>query len=111
MRLLFIRHGDPDYDHDCLTPLGQREAALTADRLASLPIDEVYVSPLGRAQETAQATLAKNGMTATITNHGSTSPEMRPRPHTPIGTPTRTAPAIEKNCRADSPKMSFDLYS
>ena len=36
MRLLFIRHGDPDYEHDTLTEKGRREAAL----LASLP-DEV----------------------------------------------------------------------
>lgn len=32
MRLLFIRHGDPDYVHDTLTEKGHREAALLAER-------------------------------------------------------------------------------
>ena len=33
MRLLFIRHGDPDYEHDSLTPKGEREAELLADKM------------------------------------------------------------------------------
>ncbi len=65
MRLLFVRHGDPDYDHDCLTELGKKEAQLAAIRLAKRPIDAIYVSPLGRAKETAEATMAKNGMSGT----------------------------------------------
>ena len=28
MKLLLIRHGDPDYTHDSLTEKGQREAEL-----------------------------------------------------------------------------------
>ena len=33
MKLLIIRHADPDYAVDSLTPEGRREAALLADRL------------------------------------------------------------------------------
>ncbi len=28
MRILMIRHGDPDYEHDSLTETGKKEAAL-----------------------------------------------------------------------------------
>ena len=34
MRILIIRHGDPDYEIDGLTEKGKREAALLAKRLA-----------------------------------------------------------------------------
>ena len=64
MKLLLIRHGDPDYEHDDLTEVGRREAALLADRIAPMPIREYYVSPLGRAKATAAPTLAKAGRTA-----------------------------------------------
>ncbi|MBR4555013.1 MAG: histidine phosphatase family protein [Ruminococcus sp.] len=53
MKLLLIRHGSPDYEHDCLTEKGRREAEILAGRLMSEKIDGVYVSPMGRAQETA----------------------------------------------------------
>ncbi len=58
MRLLFIRHGEPDYEHDSLTEKGRREAALLAARLKEEKIARICVSPLGRARETAQATLS-----------------------------------------------------
>ena len=35
MRLIFIRHGDPDYKNDGLTEKGMREAELIAKRVAS----------------------------------------------------------------------------
>ena len=35
MRLLMIRHGDPDYEHDCLTEKGKREAKLLSQRLVN----------------------------------------------------------------------------
>ena len=53
MKLLIIRHGDPDYVHDSLTEKGEREAALLAERIAPMDIAGYYVSPLGRAQATA----------------------------------------------------------
>ncbi len=54
MRLLFFRHGDPDYEHDTLTPKGHIEAKLLSDIIGEFNIDEVYASPLGRAQATAE---------------------------------------------------------
>lgn len=57
MRLVFIRHGDPDYVHDCLTEKGRKEAACLAERVKKWNIDDIYISPLGRAQETASYSL------------------------------------------------------
>ena len=37
MRLLIVRHADPDYSIDSLTPAGWEEAKLLADRLAPIP--------------------------------------------------------------------------
>ena len=65
MKLLIIRHGDPDYSVDSLTQAGWREAALLADRLERTEITKIYCSPLGRAKDTASLTLARKGMEAT----------------------------------------------
>ncbi len=64
MRLLFIRHGDPDYENDSLTPTGRREAALLAERIAPMDVAEYYVSTMGRARDTARPTLERAGRTA-----------------------------------------------
>ncbi len=64
MRLLIIRHADPDYAIDGLTSVGQREAELLADRMAKENIQKVYCSTLGRARATAAPTLRRTGMTA-----------------------------------------------
>ncbi len=64
MRILIIRHGDPNYAIDGLTEKGAREVALLADRLVKENIDAFYCSPLGRAQKTAAPTLARLGKTA-----------------------------------------------
>lgn len=68
MRLLLIRHGDPDYAVDGLTPKGEREAQLLAARIAPLEVKDYYVSPLGRAQRTAAYTLQAAGRTAAVCN-------------------------------------------
>lgn len=65
MKLLIVRHADPDYSIDSLTPTGWQEAALLADRLSRLDVVAFYVSPLGRAKDTASLTLQKMGRTAT----------------------------------------------
>ena len=44
MRILLIRHGDPDYEHDTLTEKGHREAALLAGLAPSMQIDDCYMS-------------------------------------------------------------------
>ncbi|MCD8082953.1 MAG: histidine phosphatase family protein [Clostridiales bacterium] len=59
MRILIIRHADPDYTIDSLTPTGWEEARLLSERLTRMKIDYFYVSPLGRAQDTASCTLDK----------------------------------------------------
>ncbi len=64
MRILFIRHGDPDYVHDTLTEKGHREAGLLAKRAESLGLGTCYVSPLGRAKDTAAYCLRQTGNTA-----------------------------------------------
>lgn len=64
MRLIIVRHGDPDYEHDSLTETGWREARRVAERIAKLDVKEFYVSPLGRAQDTASCTLNKTGKKA-----------------------------------------------
>lgn len=64
MRILLIRHGDPDYEHDTLTEKGHKEAALLAETAEDLNVGDCYVSPLGRAQVTASYTLKKLGLTA-----------------------------------------------
>jgi probable phosphoglycerate mutase len=64
MRLLIIRHGDPDYSIDSLTEKGWREAEYLSDRISKLNVKQFYVSPLGRAKDTAAVTLKKMNRTA-----------------------------------------------
>ncbi|MEX0744140.1 MAG: histidine phosphatase family protein [Phycisphaeraceae bacterium] len=66
MRLYIIRHADPDYANDTITARGHEEALALADRLASVQIDHLYSSPMGRAQATASYTARQKGMTPTI---------------------------------------------
>lgn len=66
MKLLIIRHGDPDYEIDSLTEKGWREAEMLAERIAPMNIKAYYVSPLGRARDTASLTLKKAGREAEI---------------------------------------------
>ena len=56
MLFFFLRHGDPIYDPDSLTPLGARQAEALARRLALYGVDEIYVSSSPRARQTAQPT-------------------------------------------------------
>ena len=64
MKLIFIRHGDPDYEKDSLTEKGWREAEILSDRVAKWDVKNFYCSPLGRAQDTASVTLNKIGREA-----------------------------------------------
>ncbi len=56
MRILIIRHGDPDYENDTLTEKGRREAKLLAERLKNEKIDRIYSSHFGRAKDTCMYT-------------------------------------------------------
>ena len=66
MKLLIVRHGDPDYSIDSLTPTGWIEAELLSHRLTRLNVKAFYVSPLGRAKDTASFTLQALGREATV---------------------------------------------
>ncbi len=57
MKILIIRHGDPDYEHDTLTDKGWREARLLAGWAAKADITKAYVSPLGRARDTMRTAM------------------------------------------------------
>ena len=62
MRLIIVRHGDPDYENDCLTELGHRQAEIAAQRLLQEQISEIYSSSCGRAIETAEAFSKASGI-------------------------------------------------
>lgn len=87
MRLLIIRHGDPDYSIDGLTEKGKKEVKLLADKLQNEKIDEIYCSPLGRARLTAEPTLERLNMTAEYCDW------LRE-----FGYPQITLPYLEKTC-------------
>jgi broad specificity phosphatase PhoE len=75
MRLILVRHGESvgnsenrlqgqeDYE---LTPLGRKQAALTASRLLAEGVAEVYTSPLLRALATAEEIAARLGRKALL---------------------------------------------
>ena len=72
MKLLIIRHGDPDYKNDTLTEQGWREAECLAEHLSeelgrqNCEQLHFYMSPYGRARDTASLTLNKLGRTAEV---------------------------------------------
>ncbi|MBQ3668957.1 MAG: histidine phosphatase family protein [Clostridia bacterium] len=61
MRIIFVRHGEPNYEKDCLTPQGHVEAQAAAARLKDEGIEQLFSSPQGRALETARYTALKLG--------------------------------------------------
>jgi len=67
MKLLFVRHGHPDYANDCLTEKGRVQAEAVSKRLvAEEDIKQIFSSSYGRAKETAAPTAEKLGMPVTI---------------------------------------------
>lgn len=56
MLLFVVRHGDPIYNPDSLTPKGHLQAKALAKRFAVNGLDKIYSSPMIRAQQTAQPT-------------------------------------------------------
>lgn len=66
MKLIFIRHGDPDYANDTLTEKGWREAQALSDRVCKWDMKAIYSSPLGRAKDTASVSLKKLNREAVI---------------------------------------------
>lgn len=66
MKLIIVRHGEPDYEHDSLTEKGDREASLLADMICGMDVKAFYCSPLGRARRTAAFTLERMGREAEV---------------------------------------------
>lgn len=66
--LVFVRHGQPEWvrdglnvDNPPLTALGHEQAQRLAERLADEHFDEILVSPLTRADQTARPLLQRLG--------------------------------------------------
>jgi probable phosphoglycerate mutase len=66
MRISFIRHAEPHYPTDSLTPAGHREAQALAQHLTGSAISEIYASPRGRARMTAGYTASLLNLPVTI---------------------------------------------
>lgn len=62
MRIYIIRHADPDYENDTITPRGHLEAKALAERMLRENIDSIYCSPLQRAQHTMNYTRELTGL-------------------------------------------------
>lgn len=62
MRIVFVRHGHPNYKNDCLTELGHVHAEAAAERLMGEGICEIHASSCGRAMETARHTADRLGL-------------------------------------------------
>ena len=60
MRLVLIRHADPDYANDALTEHGHKQAALLGEAMSDTRIDELFISPMGRANLTAAYLASKD---------------------------------------------------
>ncbi len=66
MRLYIIRHADPDYANNTITPAGHAEARALAERLEVERITHLHVSPLGRARDTARYAEERLGLKAEV---------------------------------------------
>jgi len=69
MEIVLVRHAEPEWardglsiDNPGLTERGHQQAALLAERLAHERFDAVFVSPMVRAQQTAEPILATLGV-------------------------------------------------
>lgn len=69
MRMIFVRHGEPDYRRDCLTEEGKRQAEACARRLVKEGISAIYTSPCGRASQTAAATARALGLPVVVLDY------------------------------------------
>ncbi len=54
MLFFYVRHGDPTYHPDALTPIGERQAEAVGRRLARFGLDKIFSSTANRAMQTAK---------------------------------------------------------
>ncbi|MBO5452836.1 MAG: histidine phosphatase family protein [Clostridia bacterium] len=66
MRILLIRHAEPDYPNNTLTPKGFVEADFLSEKLQHSKITHIYSSPLNRAFLTAKPTAQKINKEITV---------------------------------------------
>ena len=66
MKIYFVRHGHPNYEKNCLTELGHKQAKAAAERLQNSGIEQVFSSPYGRALETAEYTAKMLGLEVNV---------------------------------------------
>ncbi len=66
MLFYYVRHGDPTYDPDSLTPLGRRQAEAVGKRLALHGMDKIFTSSAERAMLTAQPLCEMLGKEPTV---------------------------------------------
>ena len=59
MKIVIIRHAEPDYENDTLTSKGFREAKILCEYYEREKFDCIYSSPLPRAKYTAEALAGK----------------------------------------------------
>ena len=57
MKLVFIRHAEPDYKNNTLTEKGFLEAKALGEMYSADDFDEIYCSPLPRAKLTCEAVI------------------------------------------------------
>ena len=62
MKIIFVRHGHPDYSTDSLTEEGHKQAEAAAARLAEAGITRIVSSTSGRAYQTAEHTAKRLGL-------------------------------------------------
>ena len=65
MKIIFVRHGHPNYQLDCLTELGHPQAEAAAERLKDEKIDKIFSSSCGRAVQTAEHIAARHNLDVT----------------------------------------------
>lgn len=65
MLFYYIRHGDPIYNPDSLTPRGKRQAEALGKRLALYGVDRIFTSNSTRAKQTAEPTIELTGVKPT----------------------------------------------
>ena len=107
---MFIRHADPDYINDNLTPRGHKEADALAAYLKDYNIDHFYVSPLGRAQATCNHVLAlKNGNTD-VRARTFTTIEKNWLEEFPAEVDMKNAPDTVHAAFGDNPEENGSLY-
>jgi broad specificity phosphatase PhoE len=65
MLLIYVRHGDPNYETDTLTEIGLKQAADVADFLSVYGVDQIFSSTANRAIQTAIPTANRLGLEIT----------------------------------------------